>query len=334
MPALPARPRRFRLRLLLRLARLGRTLAAAPVKVFALAAVVIPAFAGLLVHAGAGDESARLERDRLRATAQVMAEHGNAILGLTVALGQVVASEAAARGIDAVEHDRAFRDWLTELVARSPFIRIIVVTDPTGRTVSASAGFPPADLNYSERDHFAALEAGHPGPFLGRPFLGRTSEQSIFPVALAVRDDQGGFLGTAQIGVWTDYLGRVLVRDQSSRTSVAWLRADGWLLQRIPEASYPRRIDPEGSLAVLAGLRSVRGRQALADIFASTAPLEVAVANLPDWPLAVIVANPTSTGGSDGLSRLVLAAFALCTAASLAIGVAVLGLRTGSERMA
>jgi len=314
---------RLRMRLLLGLARAGRALASAPIKLFALGAVAIPAFAGILVHAGAEDEAARLEGDRLRATAQVMAEQGNAILGLTVAIGQMVGSEVTSRGLDHIETDLKFRDWLTELVARSPFVRAIVVTDHTGRAVTSSSGFPPSDINYADRDHFAALEAGHPGPFLGRPFLGRTSEQSIFPVALAVRDERGNFLGTTQIGVWTDYLGRVLVRDQTSRISVAWLRADGWLLQRIPEAGPPRRVDPEGSLAVLGGVRSVRARAALSDIFGTEQPLHIAVGNLPDWPLAAIVSNPGADLGVNGLSRLVLAAFALCTAASLAIGVAV-----------
>jgi signal transduction histidine kinase len=141
--------------------------------------------------------------------------------------------------------------FLKSFPERFEQISSTLLVDPKGFLATSSRVFPlNPPVFVGDRDYFLAPKAGHPGMFIGEPFVARVSGQPIFNVSRHRSSEAGTFDGVVGVAIFLDYF----VKFYRSATSngedaITLARADGTILVREPAVTTGARvISPQSGL--------------------------------------------------------------------------------------
>ncbi|SHN28918.1 hypothetical protein SAMN02787076_04799 [Rhizobacter sp. OV335] len=145
-------------------------------------------------------------------------------------------------------------DMMRERQKDLPQIDVISISTTAGDLVNFSRGYPPPDINLSDRDYLKTHLANPTlEVFLSEPVKNRGNGRWTFYLSRKLRNPQGRMIGTAQVGIESEYFERFYrsMNFEQSDVSLALLRGDATLLAR-----YPPREDFMGQ--VIKGSASFR----------------------------------------------------------------------------
>ena len=139
--------------------------------------------------------------------------------------------------LDEAQASRPLYDELKATADALPYVRDLLLADPTGRLRVATLAFPAPDASMANRSAFAAARDGATGLIVGDPLLGRVTGKPSFLVARRLGEADGRFRGlvsaTADLDYFTGYWRR-LELPNDAHVALVW--ADGGrMLVRLPE---------------------------------------------------------------------------------------------------
>jgi signal transduction histidine kinase/CheY-like chemotaxis protein len=141
--------------------------------------------------------------------------------------------------------------FLKSFPERFEQISSTLLVDPKGFLATSSRVFPVNPPTYvGDRDYFLAPKAGHPGMFIGEPFVARVSGQPIFNVSRPRSSEAGTFDGVVGVAIFLDYFIKFYRSATSNgEDSITLARADGTILVREPAVTTGARvISPQSGL--------------------------------------------------------------------------------------
>jgi two-component sensor histidine kinase len=246
------------------------------------------------------------------------------LLGIDIVLASVI-SRAADQGLDKLRTPSE-KDRLKRIASRLPETGAVFIADKTGDVIAASVSFE-FRVNVSDREWFKALLSGKTEPYVGRAIRGRSIHTYFFPVARAIREPGGDFLGAAQVGVEVTYVERLFRSlDVGQGAQLGLYRTeDGAVVARYPMAAelldetvtglrYFPTLAAEGAESwtgwvANGGSRNRSGEQL------------VSARRLNGWPLIVTVSLPKGQIYARAwwhlISRAVVAAFLIAALLAL-----------------
>jgi PAS domain S-box-containing protein len=133
---------------------------------------------------------------------------------------------------------RALHQQLREVIAHTPYVSALILSDASGKLVAHTAGFPPPPIRYGDSEFFRT-HRDHPGtqakPSL--PVVGRLEGERDLTVSRGLNDPDGRFLGVITAIVDPAYfLGPQGLHELGPDGVVRLLRRDGMLLTGYPMA--------------------------------------------------------------------------------------------------
>jgi signal transduction histidine kinase/DNA-binding NarL/FixJ family response regulator len=155
-------------------------------------------------------------------------------------------------------------DMMRERQKDLPQIDVISIATTAGDIVNFSRGYPPPDINVSDRDYLKThLSNPSLEVFLSEPVKNRGNGRWTFYLVRKLRNPQGRMIGIAQVGIESEYFERFYrsMNFEQGDVSLALLRGDATLLARHPprEDFMGQVIKGSGSLRALAEGAQVGG---------------------------------------------------------------------------
>jgi len=179
---------------------------------------------------------------------------------------------------------------LREIIAHTPYVSALILSDAGGRLIAHTAGFPPPPIDYGNSEFFRAHRDHRPAqasPSL--PVVGKLDGERDLTVSRAIHAPEGGFLGVATAVVDPAYfIGPQGLRELGPDGAVRLLRRDGVLLTGYPMAIAAATSNYRDSAlftqGVMAGRALIRhaGAAAGGERMSAIRPIE-------DYPLVVAV---------------------------------------------
>ncbi len=184
---------------------------------------------------------------------------------------------------------------MREIIAHTPYVRALILSDAGGRLVAHSAQFPPPPIDDSEHEFFRAHRENRGTQFApSPPVVDKMERERGITVSRGLDDADGRLVGVITAVVEPDYfLGPQGLPELGPDGVVRLLRPDGVLLTGYPMAIAGATRNYRDSALFT---RGVVAGNALIHHLGVTAPVEriSAIYQLKDYPLVVTVT--TSTG--------------------------------------
>jgi PAS domain S-box-containing protein len=260
----------------------------------ALAAMAVIAGTALSMWRMHQDAIAQAE-DHLLGLAQILGEQSLRSTQAVDAVLRAAAEDANRAASDGrvTASEELNRHW-RKTIAAIPYVRALLLVDANGRLVAHTARFPPAPLDYSDREYFRALSAAPKKRLMpSAPVMGGFNGKSGIPISRRVEDAQGRFLGVISADVdpafflWPERL-----HELGPDGTVRLLRRDGILLTGYPKARAAVRDDYRDTALFTEGIAA--GRQLLRHTgIASPVARLSAVYAIAGYPLVVTVSAST-----------------------------------------
>lgn len=131
---------------------------------------------------------------------------------------------------------------LRRMAGELPQVQGLFVNGADGRMVASSLTFPPRrDIDYTDREWFAAHREGRTPVFVTEQLTSRTTGEPFFDMSRRRLDADGGFAGAVNVSLRPQYLTEFWRELGTSMAGlrVAVFRADGRLVARWPGAVTP-----------------------------------------------------------------------------------------------
>ena len=236
------------------------------------------------------------------------------LLAIDVVLESVVA-RAAEQGLDRLGSEQE-REHLRRMASRLPETGAIFIADKTGDVVASSIpqAFP---VNVRDREWFSILRDGKADLYIGRALRGRSVHSLFFPVARAIRGQDGTFIGAAQVGVEVTYIAYLFRRlEIGTGAHLGLYRAqDGALVARYPmtEALLDETV---ATLPYFSELATSQAQSWTGWTNSGGQERLVSAIRLNGWPLIASASLPTREVYSSAWLRLLWR----CVVGAMAIG--------------
>ncbi|HTY04564.1 MAG TPA: sensor domain-containing diguanylate cyclase [Rhodocyclaceae bacterium] len=176
--------------------------------------------------------------------ARLVSFHISHVLRSSVRLLDDVAASVDSRGVAAF-HSESGRKRLMDRARAYPEIQAIAVADEHGQLLASSGvNFPPADINYADREYFRRHQAGE-DLVVGELIMSRTLGRRGTTVSRAIRSPRGELKGVVLVTLESQHFMQLIQRiRRSPNQAVSVLRLDGAVFVRSPEvelgARFPR----------------------------------------------------------------------------------------------
>jgi PAS domain S-box-containing protein len=185
------------------------------------------------------DEVTQLAERHLLGLAQVLAEQTLRSMHTVDAILRAAAEDVQRTGgRDQLTPSLELHQQLREIIAQTPYVSALIVSDASGRLVAHTAGFPPPPIDYGDSEFFRAHRdnpamQARPSP----PVVGRTDGERAITVSRGLNDPDGRFRGVIAAVVDPAYfLGPQGLHELGPDGVVRLLRRDGVLLTGYPVA--------------------------------------------------------------------------------------------------
>jgi diguanylate cyclase (GGDEF)-like protein len=214
----------------------------------AIAIVGVAAFATGLTILGLRADAIEDAVHDISNVATILADHTSqsikafdaALIGVERRLVELhaAAPERYAQAIRSAE----IHDELTARSARLPQADSINIVGSDGHLANISRGWPSPDTDVADRDSFTILRDNpNAGLYVSLPVVSRVNNEKRVFFSRRVVSRDGEFLGIVGIGIRLDYFKRLYNALDSADMSFVFLRDDGTILLR-----YPNAIDRTG----------------------------------------------------------------------------------------
>src|SRR5487761_1999765 len=244
------------------------------------------------------------------------------------------AAEGAQRGEgrDGLAPPQVLQQRLHEIVAHTPYVSALIVSDANGKLLLDTAQLPPRPIRYDVSEFFRAHRDDRPAPAQPSPLLvGKTVGEPNIMVSRALHAPNGAFLGVITAIVDPVYfLAPFGLPELGPQGAVRLLRRDGVLLTAYPAtvaaATRNYRDSPLLTQGVEAGGGLIRhagtavpGERISAIRLVEGYPLAVTVTSSLDFILRNWYRNEASFGAIAAVTAVLLGLIALWLAHQLRI---------------
>jgi PAS domain S-box-containing protein len=246
------------------------------------------------------DEVTQLAEEHLLSLARILAEQTVRSTHAVDAILRAAAEDAQRTArLDSLTPSRALHQQLRKIIAHTPYISALALSDASGKLVAHTAAFPPPQIHYGNSESFRAhrenlATSTRPSP----PVVGRVEGERGITVSRGLNAPDGRFLGVITAVVDPDYfLGPLGLQELGPDGAVRLLRRDGVLLTGYPMAIAAAARNYRDSALFTQGVGAGR---ALIHHAGSAVPGEriSAIRPIDDYPLVVTV-----TSSSDYVLR-------------------------------
>ena len=159
---------------------------------------------------------------------------------------------------------------IKKLVAQIPAIQSIWIYGKDGRPLVSSWLHPPPDMDFSDRDFFAAHVRDNVGVYYGQVYQSRFDAQPFFTVSRRL-ESSDGFVGVVEASVLPSNFFRFFATlAYGEGQQFALIRKDGFILARYPAAppGAPNRLDEN------TGFRRTTERSPAGGMYTSVSPVD------------------------------------------------------------
>ncbi len=159
---------------------------------------------------------------------------------------------------------------IKKLVAQIPAIQSIWIYGKDGRPLVSSWLHPPPDMDFSDRDFFAAHVRDNVGIYYGQVYQSRFDAQPFFTVSRRL-ESSDGFVGVVEASVLPSNFFRFFATlAYGEGQQFALIRKDGLILARYPAAppGAPNRLDEN------TGFRRTTERSPAGGMYTSVSPVD------------------------------------------------------------
>jgi PAS domain S-box-containing protein len=238
-------------------------------------------------------EVTELAEQHLLGLAQILAEQTLRSTHAVDAILRAAAEDAQrAGGRDQLTPSKELHQQLREIIAHTPYVSALILSDASGKLVVHTARFPPPPIHYgvseffrTHRDHRAAQAR----PSL--PVVGRMDGERGITVSRGLNDPDGRFLGVITAVVDPAYfLGPQGLHELGPGGAVRLLRRDGMLLTGYPMAIAAATDNFRDSALFTQGVGA--GREVIRHAGSAGAGEQMsAIRLIDDYPLVVSVTS-------------------------------------------
>jgi PAS domain S-box-containing protein len=189
--------------------------------------------------------------------------------------------------------EQVLHEGMRQRVAELPQLRSLLVIRPDGGLIAHSEAFPAPQMNYGDRDYFAAQRDARDRPFFfGVPVKGRVIQEWTHPVSRRISGANGEFFGVATAAFAVPYFHDVYRSlELGPQGRVFLFRRDGVLLTSFPQkdAELGRSFSAHAlfTSAMPVAASGVAHTPGLVD----GDPRLIAYHSLPDYPLVLAVSS-------------------------------------------
>jgi two-component sensor histidine kinase len=142
------------------------------------------------------------------------------------------------KGLDdeTIRSSRTLWDELVALQQVGEQVGSIFVLNRTGENLLSTRAFPPAPLDFSDRDYFREQAVADRGFFVGGTYTGKISQQPIFNFSIRRSDADGRFNGVVGSSAFVSYFENFYAHagPAADRFAISLVRDDGTILVRYP----------------------------------------------------------------------------------------------------
>jgi len=187
---------------------------------------------------------------------------------------------------------RELHQRLRGIIAHTPYVNALMLSDASGKLVVHTAGFPPPPIHYGDSEFFRAHRdhrATQARPPL--PVVGRMDGERGITVSRGLYDPDGGFLGVITAVVDPAYfIGPQGLRELGPDGAVRLLRSDGMLLTGYPMAIAAATRNYRDSALFTQGVMA--RRELIRHAGAAVAGERIsAIRTIEDYPLVITVTS-------------------------------------------
>jgi len=239
------------------------------------------------------DEVTQRAEEHLLGLAQILAEQTLRSTHAVDAILRAAAQDAQrAAGRDQLTPSRELHRQLREIIARTPYVSALILSDASGKLVAHTAGFPPPPIHYGDGEFFRAHrdnQAMQARPSL--PVVGKMDGERGITVSRGLNDPDGRFLGVITAVVDPAYfLGPQGLHELGPDGAVRLLRRDGALLTGYPAAIAAATRNYRDSALFTQGVGA--GRELIHHAGTSSPGERIsAIRLIDDYPLVVTVTS-------------------------------------------
>lgn len=212
--------------------------------------IAVPLFIYLVVGAarylGARDDAAV----RVSRSLRVAHEHASKVIAASEGLQDKVFVLVNGRSPNELRsNETALHEALRARTVDQPQIQSILILDAQGKTVASSRLLPFPVTDLSDGEYFKVHQQGYRGSYLSKPFVTRTSKETVLNLSTGFYDDEGRFGGVINVTLLTSYFSGYysdLVADEPG-LAVNLFREGGEIYTRWPNIpGAPDRLSPQG----------------------------------------------------------------------------------------
>jgi PAS domain S-box-containing protein len=237
------------------------------------------------------EEVTQRAEEHLLGLARILAEQTLRSTHAIDAILRAAAEDAQRSGRrDQLTPSRELHHQLRKIIARTPYVSALMLSDASGTPVAHTARFPPPPTHYGDSDFFRPHRdngTAQPGPSL--PVVGKLAGERDISVSREIDDPDGRLLGVITAVVDPAYfLGPQGLQELGPDGAVRLLRRDGMLLTGYPVAIAAATRNYRDSALFTKGVAA--GRELIRHAGAASAGERIsAIRPIEDYPLVVTV---------------------------------------------
>jgi PAS domain S-box-containing protein len=208
------------------------------------------------------DEVIRLGEENLLSLARILAEQTLRSTHTVDAILHSAADNAQRGGArDALAPSVALQQQLREIIAHTPYVNALIVSDASGKLLLDTAQLPPRPIHYDVSEFFRPHRDDQWTPARPSPLvIGRMDGERSIMVSRGLNAANGAFLGVITAIVDPAYfLGPFGLPELGAHGAVRLLRRDGVLLTGYPAAIAAETRNYRDSVLLTQGVEAERG---------------------------------------------------------------------------
>ena len=241
------------------------------------------------------DEVTQLAEEHLLGLAHILAEQTVRSTHAVDAVLRAAAEDAQRAGAgDAQVPSRELHQQLREIIAHTPYVSALMLSDANGNLLAHTAEFPPPSIHLGNSEFFRAHRERRAAPArVPQPIVSRAEGERGISVSRRLNAPDGRFVGVISAIVGPDYfLGPVGLQELGPDGMVRLLRRDGALLAGYPMANAAATRNYRDSALFTQGVDA--GRELIRHPSASGGQERLsAIRVIDDYPLVVTVTSST-----------------------------------------